>query len=214
MCVPSNLAELNPPSPSHFNEPRGFVAQMDEMLRQKKCNCCHIWRCLSCYKQLKTSTDGLNYRCRDCCNDSDHRSNAKRRATDPDYVRRRNAQQNRYQKNRLKTDPAFALIMRARGQASRAFRGAQNEPGFFRHMPYTQAEYVSHLLSTLPDGYTEADACDGRKLHIDHIRPVSSFNLTGNVDDEFLACWALDNLQLLPAAENLAKRDSLNWGKR
>lgn len=100
---------------------------------------------------------------------------------------------------------AKSLIHRTRIQAREAYRGAHNAPGFFRHMPYTKDELVARLMSTLPEGYTAADACDGRKLHIDHIRPVSSFNLTGEVDAEFLACWALDNLQLLPAKDNLRK---------
>lgn len=44
--------------------------------------------------------------------------------------------------------------------------------------------------------------------HIDHKRPLSSFNVItdGLVDwDEFQACWAIDNLTAIPAAENLAK---------
>lgn len=110
-----------------------------------------------------------------------------------------------YDKRRKRTDPAYALHRKVRCQVTQAFRGKVRSPGFFRHMPYTRMELAEHLLSTLPEGYTEDDACDGSKLHIDHIRPVSSFKLTGEIDDDFLECWALDNLRLLPAAENLSK---------
>ena len=121
-----------------------------------------------------------------------------------------NKRQAEYRSKRKKTDPAYALVCRTRDQARLAMRGCDCD-GFFRHMPYTKDEFASHLLSTIPEGYTEEDACDGSKLHIDHIRPVSSFKLTGEVDDEFIACWALDNLQLLPASDNLKKGASLDW---
>lgn len=54
--------------------------------------------------------------------------------------------------------------------------------------------------------------------HIDHIRPLSSFNvvLRDNVVDwdEFRKCWDINNLTAIPAEENLAKgakyRDEAN----
>jgi len=135
------------------------------------------------------------------------------RSQDPSVKRRRNRTSLARHQDRRSTDFAYNLTRRARSQANQALRGGSNSPGFFRHMPYTKDEFVAHLVSTLPEGYTEADICDGSKLHIDHIRPVSSFNLTGEIDDEFLKCWALENLQLLPAAENIAKGNRLDWNK-
>lgn len=44
--------------------------------------------------------------------------------------------------------------------------------------------------------------------HIDHVRPLSSFNVLVDalVDwDEFRLCWAISNLKAIPAEENLAK---------
>jgi transposase-like protein len=45
-----------------------------------------------------------------------------------------------------------------------------------------------------------------RGLHIDHIRPCSSFDLTDPAQQRL--CFNYRNLQLLPAEENLRKRDS------
>lgn len=129
------------------------------------------------------------------------------RAANLKKINKKNA---KYQRTRIKSDPAYALTRRIRNRAYFVLRGSE-APGFFRHMPYTKDEFVAHLLSTLPEGYVESDACDGKKLHIDHIRPMSSFNLTGEIDDEFLTCWSLDNLQLIPAEENLKKGNSLDW---
>ena len=122
-----------------------------------------------------------------------------------DRVREANREKNK----RYRKDPVYAFSWRVRRHA-RMFLKGEGE-GVFRYLPYTRQELYDRLVSTLPSGYTEKDIADGSKLHIDHIRPVSSFNLTGKVDDEFLACWSLDNLQLLPAKENIRKGDSLDW---
>ena len=41
--------------------------------------------------------------------------------------------------------------------------------------------------------------------HIDHKRPVSSFDITSKCSEDFKKCWSLDNLQPLWAKENLSK---------
>lgn len=110
--------------------------------------------------------------------------------------------------HRARECPAFVATCRIRTGIRDSLRGRVS--GAFRHLPYTPQQLYDHLLTTLPEGYTEADICDGSKLHIDHIRPVSSFNLTGEIDDEFHKCWALSNLQLLPAKENLRKGASID----
>ena len=67
---------------------------------------------------------------------------------------------------------------------------------------YTRKQLFDHLTETMPDGYTWDDLDD---LHIDHIIPRSSFNFSEYSDDEFKKCWAMDNLQFLPAIENMQK---------
>lgn len=62
----------------------------------------------------------------------------------------------------------------------------------------------AHLEGGFKDGMTW-DAFLSGKIHIDHIRPVSSFNITSDCCDDFKACWALSNLQPLWAFENLSK---------
>lgn len=43
--------------------------------------------------------------------------------------------------------------------------------------------------------------------HIDHIRPVASFNFDSTEHPDFKKCWALNNLQPLWAADNIRKGD-------
>jgi hypothetical protein len=47
------------------------------------------------------------------------------------------------------------------------------------------------------------------KIHIDHKRPIASFNFNSYKDKEFKECWALNNLQPLWAEENLSKGNKI-----
>jgi len=69
---------------------------------------------------------------------------------------------------------------------------------------YTRDRLMSRLTRTLPSGYTWNDFLAGT-LHIDHITPVSAFNFKSVTDLDFKRCWALKNLRLLPAKENMRK---------
>lgn len=43
------------------------------------------------------------------------------------------------------------------------------------------------------------------EIHIDHIVPVSSFNIVSDECEEFKRCWSLSNLRPLWAKDNLSK---------
>lgn len=47
------------------------------------------------------------------------------------------------------------------------------------------------------------------KWHIDHVRPVSSFNITSYHCEDFKKCWALSNLQPLWAIDNKRKYNKI-----
>ena len=69
---------------------------------------------------------------------------------------------------------------------------------------YTVEELMAHLESqfTEENGYSWDNLSE---WHIDHIRPVTSFNITSTECEDFKKCWALDNLQPLWAKENMSK---------
>lgn len=73
---------------------------------------------------------------------------------------------------------------------------------------YTVNDLIKRLKKTIPEGYAWQDFLDG-KLHIDHIIPISAFNYSKPEHADFRRCWALSNLQLLPAKENLRKSNKL-----
>lgn len=69
---------------------------------------------------------------------------------------------------------------------------------------YTKEELKKSLLKTMPNGFTWVDFLSG-KLHIDHVIPKSLFNYTTPLCASFRKCWAMSNLQLMEASENIKK---------
>ena len=61
---------------------------------------------------------------------------------------------------------------------------------------------IAHLESQFQPGMTWDNYGE---WHIDHIRPIASFDFTSYEDLEFKECWALDNLQPLWAKDNTRK---------
>ena len=67
---------------------------------------------------------------------------------------------------------------------------------------YSLDELKSHLEKQFQPGMTWDNY---GKWHIDHIKPISSFNINGINSDDFKKCWSLNNLQPLWAKDNLQK---------
>ena len=74
---------------------------------------------------------------------------------------------------------------------------------------YTAQDLEKRLRRTIPKGYTWKDFLDG-KLHIDYKIPVAVFNFNCPPDLDFKKCFALTNLQLLPAIYNIKKGKKLD----
>ena len=86
------------------------------------------------------------------------------------------------------------------------YKGSKKKRPTFDLLDFTKQELREHLEShfTEENGYTWDNMED---WHIDHIRPVSSFNFTTTDCEDFKKCWALNNLQPLWAKDNLSKGD-------
>jgi 5-methylcytosine-specific restriction endonuclease McrA len=90
-----------------------------------------------------------------------------------------------------------------------SLRGNKNGYHWESLVGYTLADLIRRLNKTMPQGYVWKDFLSGR-LHIDHIIPISAFNFTKPEHTDFKRCWALSNLRLLPAKENLSKHNHLD----
>jgi hypothetical protein len=75
---------------------------------------------------------------------------------------------------------------------------------------FSLEELISHLKENINNvpGANWQDFLDA-KLHLDHIRPVCSFNYKTFEDLEFKECWNINNFQLLPSSIN--HRKSGRW---
>lgn len=115
---------------------------------------------------------------------------------------------NNYLVNKRKTDLRFNLNCRMKSTICESLKGNKKGHHWETLVGYTLDDLLKRLKETMPDGYTWQDYLKG-KLHIDHIIPISAFNYTKPEHLDFGRCWALENLQLLPAKENLVKGSKL-----
>lgn len=121
---------------------------------------------------------------------------------------------------RYKMDARFNLKERMRRQLTKA-RKNDNIADVIRQairregeslrveieLGYTISQLMIHLESKFIGDMCWDEFMRGN-IHIDHIRPQASFDLTDY--DQWRECWSMDNLQPLWAADNLAK--GAKWG--
>jgi len=74
----------------------------------------------------------------------------------------------------------------------------------FKILGFDKHTLREHLESQFTDGMSWDNMGE---WHIDHIRPVSSFDYDSTDHPDFKKCWALNNLQPLWAEDNLSKGD-------
>jgi hypothetical protein len=112
----------------------------------------------------------------------------------------------RYKRDRRKIDPQFDMVCRLRGRLSVIMRQYQAKKiiSSVKDLGCTIPEFMIYLESLFTTGMT----WDNRsEWHIDHIRPLSSFNLL-DPEEAKKACH-YTNLQPLWAIDNLKKGDKL-----
>ena len=115
----------------------------------------------------------------------------------------------KYEKNRLKTNLKYNLRCRMLHAVGKALKGNKKGRHWEALLGYTLNDLIKRLKKTMPEGYCWNDYLSG-KLHVDHKIPISVYNFTKPEHIDFKRCWALDNLQLLPARKNRIKHDKLN----
>lgn len=116
---------------------------------------------------------------------------------------------NQYCKGKYKTDLKFNLNEKVRIMIIHSLKGNKNGRHWEDLIRYTLADLIKRLKTTMPKGYDWNDYLEG-KLHIDHKIPISAFNFTESEHTDFKRCWGLNNLQLLPARNNIIKSDKLS----
>jgi hypothetical protein len=197
----------------------------------KHCYICSMWRPLSSFYRHRGYWDGLRGSCIECSKKEIAAWRNKNVAHTKEYNRAWNkahpeimaatrARQKLLYPERVKRDHLKACRKRLATVAGslhvrtanlmrvslKRNKGGQTVESV---LGYTCSDLKNWLHKTMPNGCTWVDFISGG-LHIDHIIPVTAFNFTSPEDIDFKRCWALSNLRLLPARENIIKSNHLD----
>lgn len=154
---------------------------------------------------------GYHLRCRACADARASKRRAERSAAvrnDPAFVDAKRKYQREYARNKRRNDPAYKLRSIMSGSVKR--HGTKKPASWLKLMPYTLEELMAHLERQFSSRMKWSN--HGTLWEIDHIIPISSFNITGVDCPDFKACWALSNLRPLLKEKNRrksAKRENL-----
>lgn len=109
-----------------------------------------------------------------------------------------------YEKTRKANDPIYKLINNFRTAIYQVLKENQVQKNghYFEILKYSPENLIEHLENKFKDGMTWDNY---GKWHVDHIKPISSFNIQEIGDDSFMSCWSLENLQPLWGEENIRK---------
>lgn len=109
-----------------------------------------------------------------------------------------------YEKTRKHNDPIYKLINNFRTAIYQVLKesNVQKNGHYFEILKYSPDELIIHL----EEKFTGKMSWDNYGIwHVDHIRPISSFNIQEIGDESFMECWSLKNLQPLWGDENIRK---------
>ncbi|QCO12858.1 hypothetical protein D9623_33690 (plasmid) [Azospirillum brasilense] len=108
-----------------------------------------------------------------------------------------------YQRMRRATDPAYRMKCRlsARLNAMLKDKGGRKAEEL---LGFTRDQLMRHLERQFTKGMSW-EAFSRGEIHIDHIVPVSAFNITSVDDPDFKVCWALTNLRPMWKVDNIKK---------
>lgn len=112
----------------------------------------------------------------------------------------------------LDNNPHQKISQNISSRVVKSINGTRPETKLFELLGYTKEELKQHLESQFKENMVWKDCKEQFNFtgnwHIDHIRPVSSFNFTTTDCEDFKKCWALENLRPLWAEDNRLKGDS------
>ena len=117
--------------------------------------------------------------------------------------RRKISEQGReYKRQRRQNDPIFRMVCNYRSRTSKTYTNKAKST--IELLGCTGIELANHLEKQFQPGMTHDNYGE---WHIDHIRPIASFDLSDPKDAD--KCFHYTNLQPLWAEENMSKGDKL-----
>jgi 5-methylcytosine-specific restriction endonuclease McrA len=164
-------------------------------METKICSSCKLDLSKDSFSKCSKSKSGLQSVCKICKNKmltEYYKLNPTKRT----YNKER--QLERYKKNKVNFN--FSRRMR------KSLNGIKESKSWETLVDYSLEELKLHLERQ----FTEGMSWDNYgEWHIDHIIPVSSFNIQTLDDENFKKCWSLENLQPLWAEQNIKKSNKI-----
>ena len=113
-----------------------------------------------------------------------------------------------YERNRKARDPLYKLISYFRTAIYQVLKESNVDKygHYFDVLQYTPEELITHLELQFKDDMS----WDNYGIwHVDHMLPITSFDIREMGDEEFMKCWSLDNLQPMWGEENIRKSNKI-----
>ena len=113
-----------------------------------------------------------------------------------------------YEKTKKANDPLYKLINNFRTAIYQVLKenNVKKNGHYFDILKYSPDDLINHLESKFTDKMTWDNYGE---WHVDHILPISSFDIKEIGDGEFMKCWELKNLQPLWGDENVKKSNKI-----
>ena len=113
-----------------------------------------------------------------------------------------------YERNRKARDPIYKLISNFRTAIYTVLKESNVDKygHYFDILQYTPEQLITHLELQFKDDMS----WDNYGIwHVDHMLPITSFDIREMGDEEFMKCWSLDNLQPMWGEENIRKSNKI-----
>jgi len=113
-----------------------------------------------------------------------------------------------YERTRKASDPLYKLVANFRTAIYTVLKeNNMNKYGhYFEILQYSPEQLATHLENQFTEGMEWENYGE---WHVDHRRPITAFNFQEIGDNEFMECWALENLQPMWADENIRKSNKI-----
>ena len=112
-----------------------------------------------------------------------------------------------YERKRSARDDSFVICAFLRSGFRKTLSYKSGWRHFFKLSGYSRDDYIFHFLNNYKTEFALYKKRTG-EYHIDHIIPCASYDFT--LIDNIKSCWNPRNLRIIPATENMKKKDTLD----
>ena len=214
-----------------FDTTTEIVINHFKSLGIKYCSDCEKILPRNSFSVSSTEPDGLQWRCKSCRKKYNERNHDKIKTYNGKHYQKNSEELKAYQvwyrqtfpekrseynkkwfMKKYNSDSKFKLDSTFGHQIWDALKNNKSGITWKFFVPYTLDELMEHLESQFDENMTWDNY--GSYWHVDHIKPKISFNYVDHDNEEFRECWALENLQPLPAHINSKKQHKIGpeWG--